>query len=87
MNPLEEHWRKHQIDGLDQLATAVEIAAGADDLATPDTLRITQEHDLWVTRGGPDGQLVVAAFVSKNAAEHFVRYCVEKQKTFAGVRP
>jgi hypothetical protein len=59
-----------------------------DDLAVPSTLAITRvsayEH---VVRGGDDGQLLVAVFASALAAEHFVRYCVEQQKTFAGVRP
>jgi hypothetical protein len=59
-----------------------------DDLASPDTLTIENicesEH---VVRGGPDGQTLVAVFYSKLAAEHFVRHCVEQQKTFSGVRP
>jgi hypothetical protein len=58
------------------------------DLAAPDTLYITHVcDDEEVVRGGEDGQTLVAVFSSKLAAEHFVRYCVENQKTFAGVRP
>jgi len=59
-----------------------------DDLAIPSTLIITSvQNDEHLVRGGDDGQLLVAVFASRNAAEHFVRYCVEQQKTFAGVRP
>lgn len=59
-----------------------------DDLAVPSTLYITSvNEDEHVVRGGDDGQLLVAVFASKNAAEHWVRYCVEQEKTFAGVRP
>lgn len=58
------------------------------DLATPDTLYVTHVCDgEEVVRGGADGQTFVAVFASKIAAEHFVRYCVENEKTFAGVRP
>ena len=59
-----------------------------DDLAVPSTLTINSvnkfEH---VVLGGDDGHLMIAVFASITAAEHFVRYCVEQQKTFAGVRP
>lgn len=59
-----------------------------NDLATPDTLYITSvSEDEHVVRGGEDGQVLIAVFAFQNAAEHFVRYCVEQQKTFAGVRP
>lgn len=59
-----------------------------DDLAVPSTLYITSvNEDEHVVQGGDDGQLLVAVFASKNAAEHWVRYCVEFEKTFAGVRP
>jgi hypothetical protein len=58
------------------------------DLCTPDTLYVTcVAEDAYVVRGGPDGQTIVAVFASPLAAEHFVRYCVEFDKTFAGVRP
>lgn len=56
------------------------------DLATPETLEITHIFDgEEVVTGGPDGQIWIATFASRIAAEHFVRYCVENQKTFAGI--
>ena len=59
-----------------------------DNLAAPNTLTITSvNEDEHIVRGGDDSQLLVAVFASRNAAEHWVRYCVEQQWTFAGVRP
>jgi hypothetical protein len=57
------------------------------ELVTPDTLDVTHIFDgEAVVTGGEDGQVWVATFASDIAAEHFVRYCVEFQKTFRGIR-
>lgn len=55
-------------------------------LVTPETLSVTHIFDgEEVVTGGPDGLVWVATFASRNAAEHFVWYCVERNKTFEGL--
>lgn len=62
--------------------------ASQGGLCQPDTLYITHVFDgEEVVRGGITGQVWVATFASAIAAEHFIRYCVEHQKTFAGREP
>ena len=62
------------------------IVTDERELCTPETLRITRLCETGhIVRGGPDGNTWVAIFASPIAAEHFVRYCVENQKTFGGV--
>ena len=61
----------------------------SDDLCTPDTLAIipftnSEGQDVSIVGGMLNHQRWVATFHSRTAAEHFVRYCVENQKTFAG---
>jgi hypothetical protein len=55
--------------------------------ATPDTLAVVNICDgKHIVTGGPDGQIWVATFASAVAADHFVRYCVDQQKTFWGLK-
>lgn len=57
----------------------------SDDLCTPESLQLLELSDGSAQiYGGVDQQLWMATFHSRNAAEHFVRYCVEANKTFAG---
>lgn len=57
------------------------------DLAAPRTLSVTHICDgEEVVTGGADGQVWIATFATKLAADAFVRWCVEFGKSYAGQR-
>ena len=71
-----------------EVLVTLEGVVGKDEaLVAPETMYVTHIFDGEnVVRGGMDGQTWVATFASENAAEHFVRYAVENEKTFTGLR-
>jgi hypothetical protein len=57
------------------------------DLAAPNTLTVTHIFDgEEVVTGGADGQIWIATFATRLAADAFVRWCQEFEKTYAGRR-
>jgi hypothetical protein len=63
----------------------------SQELCTPDTLVVIPVVGLLDTKayvyGSSEGLYYkVASFASENAAQHFVRYAVERAKTFTGYR-